>query len=158
MDNSPAAVLNESRTLLLKDVRKWVTDLACGEFKDNPAQLVPMLLGLIALRLGQMQQTSKTGSAYWRITPVSIPASTATPVKMLEKQTDGLVRTVLLWVDNASGGPTPTIRVSTAKGSTSSGGIRVNAGQSNELGNIPPDVELWAISSTAIQAYVIEYA
>lgn len=160
VNNPPASVLADNRELMLGDVRKWLTDLACGDLKDQPAMLTPLLLGVIALRLGQLVNNRAVGASYYRITPFTLGNQGQ---RIIEKQNDGLVRTVMLWVDKASGGPTPYLRVGTQKvdmqaGQTGSGGIQVNAGQQNELGNVRPEVEMWAASSVQINAFVIEFA
>ena len=160
MNNSPAKVLVENRELALGDVQKWVTDLACRDMKDMPQMLVPTLLGLIALRLGQLVKAQTTGANYYRITPFQLGNEGQ---KIIETQPDGLVRTVLLYIDTGSGGPTPYIRVGTQKvnmsaGQKGSGGISVDAGRVHELGNVRADTELWAASSVTLTAYVIEFA
>lgn len=148
-----AEILRENREALLGDVRKWVTDIACQDLNSNPAVLVPSLLALNALLLGKLHQAQQGGNFY-RITPFRLGAEGQ---KIIEKQNDGLLRTVIVVVDNASGGPTPTIRISENKGGTLSGGIRINAGQGTNIGEVPADKELWGGSDTAISAYVIEF-
>ena len=159
-NNPPSDILVANRQMMLSDVRKWLTDIACGDLKDAPNLLTPMLLGLIALRLGQLVNQKTPGANYYRITSFTLQNEGQ---RIIEKQVDGLVRTAFLWVDKGSGGATPYIRVGTSKvnmvaGQIGSGGIQVNAGQSNELGNVRPETELWAASSIAIMAYVIEFA
>ena len=160
-DTNPRKVLVENRELLLADVQKWVSDIACKDL-DNPTLMVPMLLGLIALRLGQLVKNQATGSNYYRITPFTLKNEGQL---IVEKQNDDLVRTVLIFIDKASGGPTPTIRVGTSKGSAGAGnGVSVDAGKAHELGNVRSDVELWASvfvsgnTSFTLQCYVIEFA
>ncbi len=162
-DVTPAKILSENRQLMLADVQKWISDIACQDLQSPQAiaQLIPMLLGLVSLRLGQLVNNQATGANYYRITPVTLKLEGQ---RIVERQTDGLVRTVLLFIDKASGGPTPTIRVSTSKGGAQTGGISVDAGQAHELGNVKADIELWAsvyVSSNSaftIPAYVIEFA
>lgn len=113
-------------------------------------------LQLIAMLLDELRRTASFGTHYYRLTPVQL----STAVKqVVDKNTQGLVRKVDIWVDNIVGGAVPNIRVGT-QGSVSSdrGGIRIVAGQMNELGEIPPDVQLYAIASSNIQVYVIEKA
>ena len=158
-DKMPVKVLAENRELVLGDVLRWVEELAWRELQ-NSAQLVPTLLGLIALRLGQLVNNQATGANYYRITPIQLGLEGK---KIIETQTDGLVRTVLLYIDAGSGGPTPYIRVGTQKvnmaaGQQGSGGIQVAAGRAHELGNLRPEAELWAASSVTIQAFIIEFA
>lgn len=157
--NSPAKVLAENREMTLGAVRKWVEDLACRDL-TNPAQLVPTLLGLIALRLGQLVNNQVTGANYYRITPIRLGNEGKV---IVEKQPDGLVRTVILAIDAGSGGPTPYTRVGTQKvnmvaGQKGSGGVSLDAGKSHEMGNVRPETELWAACSVDINAYVIEFA
>ncbi|TAL42409.1 MAG: hypothetical protein EPN91_08500 [Salinibacterium sp.] len=159
-NNPPAEVLAANSELMMGEVRKWLNDLACGDLKNTPALLNPLLLGLIALRLGQLVNNKAQGSNYYRISPFQL---TKEGQKIVERQQDGLVRTVLLWVDKAGAGPTPYIRVGVNKmnmvaGQQGSGGIQADAGKQHELGNVRPEVELWAASSVDIWTYVIEYA
>ena len=160
-DTNPRKVLADNRELLLADVQKWISDIACKEL-ENPALLTPLLLGLIALRLGQLVKNQATGSNYYRITPFTLRNEGQL---IVEKQNDDLVRTVLLFIDKASGGLTPTVRVGTSKGSAGAGnGVSVDAGKAHELGNIRSDVELWASvfvsanTTYTLQCYVIEFA
>lgn len=159
-NNSPAKVLAENRELLLGEVQKWITDIACRDMKDSPNLVVPTLLAGIMLRLGQLVNNQAVGANYYRITPIQLGNEGQ---KIIEKQQDGLVRTVLLVVDKGSGGQTPYIRVGTQKmnmvaGQQGSGGISLDAGRAHELGNVRPDTELWAASSVTIMAYTVEFA
>ena len=159
IEDDPTSVLTENRELLMGSVAKWLSDIACNEI-DNPALVVPDLLALIALRLGPLVHNQATGANYYRINPFQLGTEGQL---IVQKQTDGLVRTVLLYIDSGSGGPTPYIRVGTQKvnmvaGQTGSGGISVAAGRAHELGNIRAETELWAASSVALNAYVIEFA
>lgn len=114
-----------------------------------------VLLAGIFLKLGKMAQTMTFGANKWSITPFTLDT---TPKKILEKDINGLVRKISVWVDSASGGPTPTIRVGGSATSANGGGVRVSAGQVNEIGEVPPGTELWAASSTSIAVYVLERA
>lgn len=153
MANIPQDVLNSAMEETLGDVRRWMKSATC---QLEAAEVVPTLLSGIYLKLTELAKTSSFGNNYYDIRPVTILPDQ--PVLLVDKQNQGLVRKVVLWIDNASGGPTPTIRVSKGATNYTSGGVRVNAGQSNELGEIPPNVQLWGSSSYAINAYVIEWA
>jgi len=160
--NSPARVLAENRDMVIGDVQRWITDLACKDLKEQPHLLVPSLLGLIALRLGQLVNNQVVGAQYYRITPFTLGLEGQ---KIVEKQTDGLVRTVMLFIDKGSGGPTPAIRVGTQKvnmaaGQYGSGGVALDAGRAHELGNIRPETEMWGACNVAagLPAFVIEFA
>lgn len=159
LKDDPANVLVENRELLMGSVHKWIQDVACNDI-ENPALVVPDLLGLIALRLGQLVNNQATGANYYRISPFTLGTEGQI---IVQKQTDTLVRTVLLYIDRGSGGPTPYIRVGTSKvnmvaGQQGSGGISVDAGRAHELGNVRAEAELWAASSVSLTAYVIEFA
>ena len=106
----------------------------------------------IYLKLEEMADAMSFGAHDFAIEPITL---TTTPIKILEKNIGGRVRKVDLWVDSATGGPTPTIRVGTAASGSGGGGVRVSAGQVNPIGEVPPNVELWASASTTINAYVL---
>lgn len=114
------------------------------------------LLGAIYLTLRQILESARPlGMVYTRITPIQL---STTPVRIIEKEGDGRLRKVGIGIDSAVGGPTPTIRFGHSSVSAGNGGIRLNAGVVTELGEVAPDTELWAASSTAIAAYTIERA
>ena len=121
----------------------------------SPELLLAYLLGGIFLQLKELREASSFGTNYFNIVPFELGT---VPIRILEKEPNGLVRKVSFWIDSASGGPTPTIRISRSGSSTAGGGIRVNAGQVNELGEVPPGTELWAAASTTIVGYIIERA
>lgn len=130
-------------------------DLA-GALRSCGPEATTILLSGIFLTLREIAEASSFGNVRFDLRPVSL---NTVPIRILERdETTRRVRKVSLWVDSASGGPTPTIRVGKGTTSVNGGGIRVNAGQVNEIGEVPADVELWAAASTPINAYIIEHA
>lgn len=146
-------LLSKATDEALGEVKGWVCNLA---EQLPPQMLVPTLLGFIGLKLAEIAKTSQFGATYWDMRPVTM--GPGDPVLLVDRQNQGMVRKVVLWIDNASGGPTPYIRVSKGATNFTSGGVRLNAGQSNELGEVPPNVQLWGSASVAINAYVVEWA
>ena len=139
---------------VMGETKRIVNQLLCD--LGNDAFKMPIyLLYVIAAKLSELTQASTFGNHYFRIQSYSL---NTVPVKILERDSQKFVRKVSLWVDSQTGGPTVTIRVSTGGSGTGGGGIRVLAGQVNELQEVPPDTELWAASTTAINCYVVERA
>ena len=136
-------------------LNKYVTAFASKIKATHCADAGLFLLSAIFLTLNDIKNASNFGLTKFEINPVALDTI---PVKILVVDTQGRVRKVSVWIDSASGGPAPTIRIGKAATSSNGGGIRVIAGQVNELGEVPPDVELWGASSTAINAYIIERA
>lgn len=137
------------RRYLLEKVKPFVDRLGC-EFGEM--NLLYLLAG-VWFELREIKEAIQFGYTRFDILPVSL---NTTAVKILQREINGKPRKVSIWVDSATGGPTPTIRISKGAGGTSGGGFRINAGQLNDIGEVAPDVELWGISTTAINAYVIE--
>lgn len=144
--------IEASGEFFMRKVIPWVDELCRST--QHPNRLAAYLLGGIYLKLGELVDSATFGANYFRISPYVLAP---TPVRILEKDPDKRVRKISVWIDNASGGPTPTIRINQGSGS---GGFRVNAGQVNEIGEISPDTELWGSSTltAGINAYVIERA
>ncbi len=136
-------------------VKNYAVPLANEVICKYKDQAAVVLLAGIMLKLDALTESSTFGQAKWNLTAYNL---TTTPQKILERDLTGKVRKVSCWLDSASGGPTPTIRVGQSATSSSGGGVRVSAGQVNEIGEVGPSVELWAASSTAIAMYVIERA
>lgn len=139
----------------LADIPRWMDQWLCQ--LPTPQLAVPYLLGYIALKLSSLEKTGQFGANYYDIRPVTLGDGTG-PKLIIDKQSQGLVRKAVLWIDSATGGPTPIIRVSKGANSYTGGGIKVNASQSNDLGEIPPNVQLFADANTAINGYIIEWA
>ena len=138
-----------------KAVIPWWQEVYCRLSKDERLLSTNFLLAGVLQELHKLRNSLNFGSNYFNITPYTLgPTST----KILERENSGRVRKVTVWVDAASGGPTPTLRIGTSDTGSGGGGFRVNAGAMNEIGEVPPHVELWAASSTAINVYVIERA
>lgn len=141
----------------LTTIQPWVIRAASRLDARGQAGFDRQLLMGIYLQLAKIARASTFGSTYFRITPKTLTASAAA-IKIIEREREDLVRKVSIWVDPGSGGPTPTIRISTGPTGTGGGGIRVNAGQVNELGEVPSNTELWGASTATINLYVIERA
>lgn len=136
-------------------VMPWWQEFQCRLDKSVQPWADRLLLAGILTELRELRHALNFGANYFRMTPAAL---NTTPTKLVEKEPSGRVRKVSIWVDAASGGPTPTIRIGTSDTSVNGGGIRINAGTVNEIGEVPPGTELWGASSTAINVYVIERA
>lgn len=143
--------IGKANRFLAEKVLPWAASLACR------GDAATMLLAGIFVSMRDIVEALSFGNTYYRITPVPLTAG-ADPVLICDTQPQGRVRKLSLWVDASSGGPLPTIRISTGASGTSSGGIRIPAGQVSELGEIPASVRLYAASSSTIPMYVIERA
>lgn len=132
----------------------FTNEAVCKLEKSNYGDT--FFLGAILLSLRQLLEESKPlGMAYYRITPIQL---TGTPKKVVEKQPEGRLRKVSFAIDSAVGGPTPTIRFGNSSVSATAGGVRLTAGSIHDLGEMPPDMELYAASNVDIAAYIIERA
>ena len=144
--------MNENMVYFEGKVQRFLCDL---QNKFGGQNVAPMLLAGIFLQLRELNDAVNFGATKFDIRPVLL---TTTAQKIVERDVEKRVRKVSVWIDSASGGPVPTIRIGKSASSSNSGGIRVNAGQVNELGEVPPDTELYGVASTSIQIYVIERA
>lgn len=143
----------EISTWLKTDVLPWTNELVCKvlELSAAPGAAPVYLLAAILAAMRELQ----FGNRFYNIVPRTLGTE---PVLVLDEQPQGHARKVKVWIDTASGGPLPTIRISTGASSTSSGGIRVAAGGSEELGLVPAKTRLYAASSSATTVmYVVEY-
>ena len=96
-----------------------------------------ILLAGIFLSMREIATSANFGNTRFDVRPVNL---NTTAIKILDRdEVTRKVRKVSLWIDSASGGPTPTIRVGKGSTSPNGGGVRVNAGQVNELGEVPAD-------------------
>lgn len=146
-------LLDRAKTFLQSTI-EFTDESVCSLQKSNYGSV--FLLGGILISLRQLVEAAQPlGMVYTRITPIQLGT---TPTRIIEKETDGRLRKVGIGIDSAVGGPTPTIRFGNSSVSAGNGGIRLNAGVITELGEVAPDTELWAASSTAIAAYTIERA
>mgnify|MGYP001580414555 CR=1 FL=1 len=134
-------------------ISPWVYKIVCSLPQEYQRHFDRVLLAGIYVKLSELTRASAFGQNGFNIRPVMLGT---TPIKLVERNNQNLVRKVTIWVDAASGGPTPTIRLSTSGTTSASGGIRVNAGQANAIGEVPPNQELWGSASTSIAAYVVE--
>lgn len=151
------SLLNELGAELETKIQPWLDKVVCKLDHQHQAYFDRQLLMGIYLQLAKIARASAFGSTYFRISPKALTAN-ASAIKIIERDSQDLVRKVSIWVDAASGGPTPTIRIGTSATGTGGGGIRINAGQVNELGEVPSNMELWAASTATINLYVIERA
>lgn len=157
MGLSKIALLKDIGAELETQIQPWLDKYICALDHQHQAHFDRQLLMGILMKLTEMSRSASFGSNYFRITPVSLTAGGAAQ-RLVSRETQDLVRKVSVWIDAASGGPTPTIRISTGSSGTGGGGIRVNAGQVNELGEVPSNQELWVSSTATINLYVIERA
>ena len=144
----PVFNMDEARRFLRDEVIPFSDQFGCQH--DNMALL--HLLTAIWFELRGLATSFNFGATRFDVHPVTFETNSK---RILEKSRDGKVRKVAIWLDSAVGGPTPTIRVS--KGG-STGGFRINAGTVNDIGEIAPDIELWATSTANINGHVIERA
>jgi hypothetical protein len=112
-----------------------------------------LLFAILATLRELVEGAVPLGMVYTHFTPVQLDV---VAVKIVGKEDLGRLRKVAIGIDSAVGGPTPIIRFGNSSVSAGTGGIRLNAGVMTELGEVSPDTELWAASSTPIAAYVIE--
>lgn len=140
--------MNDLFKYITNKVAPFANDIFC-RYKDQSATV---LLAGVLMSLQELLKTATFGANQFSIESFTL---TSDPQKILERDINGRVRKISVWVDSASGGPTPTIRVGTGATSANGGGVRVSAGQVNEIGEVAPNVELWAAANTSINAYVI---
>mgnify|MGYP001578137874 FL=1 len=148
-------LLDSMKEELVSTLSPWLYGIICKLPPEYQPHFDRVLLSGIYLKLASIERASAFGTNYFRITPYTL---SSTPQKILERDAQQLVRKVSIWIDAASGGPTPTIRISTLGTGTGGGGIRVNAGTVNELGEVPSTTELHGASTTSTVIYVIERA
>ena len=134
---------------------QWIRAIVCKLQPAEQAIYDRAILAGIYARLSEIAKASTFGQNAFEIRPYT---ANATPQKIVERDTMGRVRKITIWTDAASGGPTPTIRISTSGAGTASGGVRINAGQANTIGEIPPNTELWIASTASMPVYVVEVA
>jgi hypothetical protein len=137
-----------------QNTNKMMDDLSCAV--PRPTYFNSYLLFAILATLRELVENSTPlGMVYTRQVAVQL---TTTPVRIFAKEEQGRLRSIAIGIDSAAGGPTPTIRFGSSAVSALTGGIRLNAGVLTELGELAPDTELWAASSTPIAAYTLERA
>mgnify|MGYP001582463723 CR=1 FL=1 len=108
------------------------------------------LLAALLLKLDDVGRPF--GSVSTEILPVNIGTN---PSIILDVEPQRRVRHVDVWLDTAVGGPVPTVRIGIGGANTNNSGPRLTAGQRNELGPISGNVRLYAVSSVAIQGFVV---
>lgn len=149
---SDGKLLTRARDFFDNKVVPWWTETVCRLPKEIQPFIIPFLLSAIYLQLREMADGMQFGANSLRIQPVTLGP---VPVKLVDRDIDGKARKVQLWVDSASGGPFPLIRISTGATGTAGGGISVIPGQMNDLDMVPANVTLWGAADSAINAYVV---
>ena len=132
-------ILQRATDFIETRVIPWWSELACRLPNGQGQFAVPFLLAAIFLQLREMTEGQKFGSNSFRIDPFTLGAE---PVRILEADPASRMRKVQIWVDAATGGPLPTIRVSTGASGTGGGGIRILPGQMNDLDVVPANITL----------------
>ena len=130
----------------------WVDDWICALTAAHLPNAEVYLLGGIYEKLDALAAAQPTGLGL-TITPYTLGTD---GIRILEKDTLDRVRDVSIWVESATGGPLPVLRIGLS-GASSTAGVRVIPGQVNDIGIIPADTELFAASSVAITIYVISH-
>lgn len=134
---------------MLKEAITW-TDRLLAEHGLPGASL--HLFGIIALQLEDLRGQGVFGKNGVHVRPYRL---TTTPIKILEKEPSGRMRSVDIWVDSGVGGPTPTVRIGIGSVSTSVG-LRIDSGAKTELGPFDASTEIFGVSSTGLNIYVVE--
>lgn len=138
-------------------VHPWWRDVVCQWDEENRKLAVPLLLAGIFLSMRELLERIGQGGNYFRISPYKLTANAA-PIRVLEKEPNGLSRRVFVWVDSAIGLPDPRIRIGTAKSNVNAGGVLLTPGVANEIGKMPPNNELWMSSDVTLNIYLVEEA
>ena len=132
-------------------------ELACSLPSNFTPDIVKTyLLASIFFSLRDFVDAVGQGGNYFRIHPIALKANT--PTRVLEKDVNGRVRLIRIWVDSLVGLPDAVIRVGTKNSSVTSGGVRLTAGIANELGKVPDNTELWMSTDVNVTVYVVEEA
>lgn len=139
----------EIDTRLLKRAIAWTDQLAAEHGVDGA---VLHALGLISLQLEDLRSQGVFGKNGVKIRPYRL---STTPIKILEKDPSGRIRSIDIWVDSGVGGPTPTVRLGLGSVSASVG-IRIDSGAKTELGAFDASSELFGVASTGLNIYVVE--
>ena len=144
------------RAELESRVIPWWDRFVCNLDGERKQFAERYLLSHILFKLQELIAALNFGSNVFRITPYTL---TSDPQRIVEREPNGRVRKVSIWLDPGSGGPTPIIRVGTSDTSANTGGIRVSAGTVAEMGEVHDKAELWAVcTNTSLNVYVIERA
>ena len=150
-------VLERATNFFNKEVIPWYRDMSCGLNEKLAPHLGHLLLAGIYLSVLRLLEVQQFGANQLDIRAVKLVAS-ADATRIVDTERNGRVRKVTLWIDAATGGPVPTIRISTSGSGAAGGGIRVLPGQANALGEVPASVKLYAASSQNVNLYVLEVA
>ena len=156
MANLPKSI-ERAKDFFENQVFPFWRQVVCKWPEDLRGMVVPLMLGGIFMKLNELVERLGQGSTYFRITPFVLVAGDSA-IKVVQKETQGLTRRVFVWVDSAIGAPDPVIRIGTSRASSSAGGVALIPGQSNEIGKIPYDTELWMSSAQNITVYIVEEA
>ena len=148
------ATLDDLVNAVTGRTKKTIDDLYCQLSVQDGRKMPAYLLFFIAAKLVDFGKSVSFGSNYFRISPYTL---TTEPVLILDLEPAGLVRKVSLAIDLATGGPAPSIRLSTGA-SNSGSGVQLTPGQFNEIGEIEPKTKLYAASTANVNCYVVERA
>lgn len=122
---------------------------ALAEQKGCDGAMVILLTGIL-VKLQELIDVNELGTRRFDIRAISLGS---VPIKILDRDPSSQGREVSIWLDPASGGPTPVVKISTS----GAGGFRVNAGEVSELGRVPAETELWGVcTNTTISGVLIE--
>ncbi len=142
--------LTAAKDYLIGKVGPWANDVACAL---PPGLVIPTLLSGIYLKLAELVELSQS-AGIMDIQPLTVTGGSPS-VMMLDVDPAGRSREVTVWIDLATGGPMPTIRISKDASGSGGGGIRVTPGQVNELGKIPGNIKLYIGADADTQLYVM---
>ncbi len=143
--------LTAGRDFLAGKAKPWLENFVCDI--TPPALVIPLLLSGIFLKLVELVAAMQGGDQF-DIQPINVAVANQN-YQLLDADTRGRTRDVSVWVDSASGGPLPTIRISKDGSGAGSGGLRIMPGQVNELGKVPPDTKLFVSATQPIAMYII---
>ena len=148
-------IVSRGGEYLRQSVVGWTDEFVCKVLQARQANAPVYLLSGIYLKVCELVNAMGFGNNFYRITPVSLTAG-GEPEPICDVQSQGRVRKISIWVDIATGGPLPIIRISTGASGSSSGGLRIAPGTVSELGEVPANTRLYVASSQDVTMYVIE--
>lgn len=148
-------VIEAAKRFMSKSVLPFVRAASCEFGPEVQNNFLAFLTGATFLKLVELTEGGEIGNRYTRISPYALGTSA---VKILDREENGWAREITIWVDSAVGGPNPTVRVGDSSVTTTGGGFRVPTGGGTELGKIAATKQLYAIATSAINAYIIERA
>lgn len=150
-------LFSRAKDFLEHRVEPWWQKIVCAWPEAEQKFAIPILLAGILLSLRELIERIGSGGNYFRISPFVLTAN-APPVRVVDKETNGLSRRIFAWVDSAIGLPDPRIRIGTSRSSVNGGGVQLTPGVANEVGKVPPNTELWMTSDVSLTVYIVEEA